>query len=92
MSAVLDIIPLRSLVAIADHGGFQRAAEAIHLTQGAVSQHVRRLETALGRTLVERHGRGSRFTPDGERLLDHARRVLGSHDDALRAFSEVTTS
>ncbi|MEU8614244.1 LysR family transcriptional regulator, partial [Actinoplanes sp. NPDC048791] len=66
MSRMLGIAPLRSFVAVADCGGFQRAAASLHLTQGAVSQHVRRLEAALDRTLVERDGRGSRFTADGE--------------------------
>jgi DNA-binding transcriptional LysR family regulator len=86
MSKTLDIAPLRSLVAIADCGGFQRAASSLHLSQGAVSQHVRRLESAVGRPLVERHGRGSRFTTDGEQLLVQARRILALHDDTLRGF------
>jgi DNA-binding transcriptional LysR family regulator len=86
MSAVLDIAPLRSLVAVADCGGFQRAATHLHLSQGAVSQHVRRLEAAVGRPLVERHGRGSRFTLDGEQLLAQARRMLALHDETLQGF------
>jgi DNA-binding transcriptional LysR family regulator len=86
MSGILDIAPLRSLVAIADCGGFQRAASSLHLSQGAVSQHVRRLESAVGRPLVERHGRGSRFTTDGETLLTQARKILALHDDTLRTF------
>jgi DNA-binding transcriptional LysR family regulator len=86
MSRILGIAPLRSFVAVADCGGFQRAATSLHLTQGAVSQHVRRLESALGRPLVERDGRGSRFTTDGETLLAQARRILAAHDEALRAF------
>lgn len=87
MDKTLDIGPLRSFVAVADHGGFQRAAEQLHLSQGGVSQHVRRLEATVGRPLVERHGRGSRFTPDGERLLVSARRILEAHDAALRELT-----
>lgn len=86
MDHSLDIGPLRSFVAVADCGGFQRAAERLHLSQGGVSQHVRRLEAAVGRPLVERHGRGSRFTADGERLLDRARQILALHDETLSAF------
>jgi DNA-binding transcriptional LysR family regulator len=86
MRGNLGIVQLRSYVAVADCGGFQRAAASLHLTQGAVSQHVRRLEETLGRPLVERHGRGSRFTEDGEALLGHARRILRVHDEALRAL------
>ncbi len=86
----LDIAPLRSFVAVADCGGFQRAAAALHLSQGAVSQHVRRLESALGRTLVERQGRGSRFTADGQQLLSHARHILARHDEAVHSFGAQT--
>jgi DNA-binding transcriptional LysR family regulator len=86
MSGILGIAPLRSLVAVADCGGFHRAATSLHLSQGAVSQHVRRLEAALGRPLVERDGRGSRFTADGDVLLARARRILALHDETLRDF------
>ncbi|MCU1692342.1 MAG: transcriptional regulator, LysR family [Frankiales bacterium] len=86
MTRTLDIGPLRSLVAVADCGGFSRAATSLHLSQGAVSQHVRRLEAAVGRPLLVRQGRGSRFTPDGELLLARARRLLALHDESLLAF------
>lgn len=86
MEQVLDIVPLRSFVAVADRGGFQRAATHLHLSQAAVSQHVRRLESATGRQLVERDGRRSRFTTDGDLLLGYARQVLAVHDEALRSF------
>lgn len=86
MNRTLDIAPLRSFVAVADCGGFQRAAAALHLSQAAVSQHVRRLESAVGRPLVQRQGRGSGFTVDGEMLLRQARRILAAHDETLRAF------
>ncbi|HEY3880894.1 MAG TPA: LysR family transcriptional regulator [Trebonia sp.] len=86
MNRTLDIAPLRSFVAVADAEGFQRAADVLHLSQGAVSQHVRRLEFAIGRPLVERRGRGWRFTSDGEQLLTQARRLLALHDEMLAGF------
>ncbi|MFL6121977.1 LysR substrate-binding domain-containing protein [Actinophytocola sp.] len=86
MEQVLDIVPLRSFVAVADRGGFQRAATHLHLSQAAVSQHVRRLEAATGRRLVQRDGRRSRFTTDGDQLLGYARQILALHDEALRSF------
>jgi DNA-binding transcriptional LysR family regulator len=91
MEQVMDIVPLRSFVAVADHGGFQRAATHLHLSQAAVSQHVRRLEAATGRRLVERSGRRSRFTADGDQLLGYARQVLALHDEALRSFGLTST-
>lgn len=83
MPATLDIIALRSLVAIAECGGFHRASERLRISQSAISQHVRRLEAVMGRRVVERVGRVSRFTPDGEALIAEARLILSAHDDAL---------
>ncbi len=83
MSAALDLVQLRSFVAIADCGGFGRAAAALHLSQPTVSQHVRGLERRLHQVLVEKHGRQARFTAAGERLLAEARHLLAVHDEAL---------
>lgn len=83
MSQVLDIAPLRSIVAVADCGGFHRAASVLHLTQSAVSQHVRRVEAVVGGPVVERSGRGVAFTKLGHRVLAHARTILAAHDAAL---------
>ena len=83
MSQVLDIAPLRSVVAVADCGGFHRAAAVLHLTQSAVSQHVRRIESVVGAPIVERSGRGMVFTELGHRVVVHARKILAVHDGAL---------
>ncbi|UFS58290.1 LysR family transcriptional regulator [Subtercola endophyticus] len=83
MADSLDIVQLRTFVAIADCGGFGRAASALHLSQPTVSQHVRLLERKLGQTLVEKAGRQAAFTAAGDRLLVQARRILTVHDDAL---------
>jgi DNA-binding transcriptional LysR family regulator len=80
---VLDIAPLRSLVAVADCGGLHRAAAALHLSQSAVSQHLRRIEAVVGDTVVERSGRGVVFTEAGYKVLRHARAILAAHDAAL---------
>ncbi|GAA2639505.1 LysR family transcriptional regulator [Paractinoplanes durhamensis] len=84
MGHVLDIFALRSLVAVADCGGFHRAAAVLGVSQSAVSQHVRRLEKVIGRPIVERQGRTAVFTPDGQALLGEARQILAVHDNALR--------
>jgi len=89
MSKVLDIIPLRSLIAVADTGGFHRAAAGLQLSQSAVSQHIRRLEKVLGQPLVEPDGRGARLTLAGEALLAEARRIVAAHDDALQRLTAV---
>jgi DNA-binding transcriptional LysR family regulator len=87
MPQELDITPLRSLIAVADTGGFHRAAGALQLSQSAVSQHIRRLEKALGRPLVEPDGRRARLTPAGVALLADARRIIAVHDEAVRRLA-----
>jgi DNA-binding transcriptional LysR family regulator len=89
MGHVLDIAPLRSVVAVADCGGFHRAAAVLHMTQSAVSQHVRRVEAVVGGPVVERSGRGVAFTELGHRVLGHARTILAAHDAALAELGSV---
>ncbi|WP_319445477.1 MULTISPECIES: LysR family transcriptional regulator [unclassified Mycobacterium] len=89
MGQVLDIAPLRSVVAVADCGGFHRAAAVLHMTQSAVSQHVRRVEAVVGGPVVERSGRGVAFTELGHRVLGHARTILAAHDTALAELGSV---
>lgn len=87
MNRVLDVVALRSFVAVADCGGFHRAAAALHVSQPTVSAHVRRLEGVCGQPLMQRVGRTSRTTPAGDALLAHARRLLAVHDEALQALT-----
>lgn len=92
MSPQFDLVHLRTFVAIADCGGFGRAASVLRTSQPSVSQHVRALERAVGRPLVERSGRSTRFTPSGEALLAEARGILAVHDAAVRRLAEVPAS
>lgn len=71
----LDTTLIRTFVTAADKASMTAAANALHLTQGAVSQQVKRLEEVLGQSLFERDRRGLRLTRSGERLLDKARRL-----------------
>ncbi|WP_028472735.1 LysR family transcriptional regulator [Nocardioides alkalitolerans] len=83
MTYSLDLEHLRTIVAIAECGGFSRAASARHISQPALSQHVRVLERGLKRKLFEKDGRGMKFTPAGDDLLTEARQILAVHDQAL---------
>ena len=82
-SIMLDTDQLRSFLAIVDTGSFTRAADRVNKTQSAVSMHVRRLEERLDRPLFVKQGRGTRLSPDGERLVEHARRLLQVEAAAL---------
>jgi DNA-binding transcriptional LysR family regulator len=85
----LDPAHLRSFLAIVDYGGYHRAAEALHLTQPAVSRHMRRLEAQLGESLFAKRGRGVELTPYGERAAHELRDVLAAHDRALARLGRI---
>ena len=83
MPSTLDTDQLQTFVAIANTGGFTRAAEMVHRSQSAVSMQMKRLEESVGQPLFEKAGRGMRLTRDGEILLNYARRILKLHDEAV---------
>lgn len=85
----IDTELLRSFVAIADHGGFTRAAEAVNRTQSAISMQMKRLEDdVLERRLFERDGRQVRLTAEGQVLLGYARRILKLHGEVMNTLRE----
>lgn len=88
MISSLDIDQLKTFLAIADVGNFTRAADEVNKTQSAVSMQMKRLEEVLGRPLFARDGRGSRFTHDGEKLIEYARRIVSLSDEAVSAFTK----
>ena len=67
---------LRTFVAIADNGGFARAATQLNMTQSAASRQISALESELGVSLFDRDGRQVRLTSEGEDLLRRSRRLL----------------
>ncbi|EIK53856.1 LysR family transcriptional regulator [Stutzerimonas stutzeri TS44] len=85
----IDTELLRSFVAIADHGGFTRAAEAVNRTQSAISMQMKRLEEdVLQRPLFERSGRQVSLTAEGQVLLGYARRILKLHGEVMTTLRE----
>ncbi|MDJ0948010.1 MAG: LysR substrate-binding domain-containing protein [Alphaproteobacteria bacterium] len=79
----LDIGLVRAFAAVADCGNMTTAADALGLTQGAVSQQIKRLEEALDCILFDRSKRGLTLTKRGEHLLGLARRFLDLNDEIL---------
>ena len=84
----LDLVSLRSFVAIIDAGGVTRAAGFLNLTQSAVSMQIKRLEDALGLSLLERSTRKLAPTAAGEQLIGYARKMLALNDEV---FTRLTT-
>ncbi len=87
----MDINPVhvRTLQAIARSGGFSRAGEILHLSQPAISHHVRHLERVLGVPLLVRRGRRASPTEAGAVLLEHAGRAFKVLDEAREAIQRL---
>ena len=81
-SEVVSLQQLRALAAIAETGSFTLAAEALQLTQPAISHLVRRMEEELGQALVVR-GRRIRLTEAGQMMADTALRALRLVDESV---------
>jgi DNA-binding transcriptional LysR family regulator len=84
--AGLDVDLLRTLVAIADTGSFNRAARAVFRTPSAVSMQMKKLEEQVGRPLFAKDGRSVILTPDGEALVGYGRRIMKLTQEALQRF------
>lgn len=81
MNRNLDLDLIRTFVAVADSGSMTVAANLLHMTQGAVSQQIKRLEDLLGCELFVRQTRKVGLSRRGEQFLANARRLLRLNDE-----------
>ena len=88
----IDTLGVQAFVAIAEGGSFRQAADTLHVTQTAITQRLRKLETYLGVALVERTTRRTTLTEIGRRFLPQARRLLNELSDALTEIRETGLS
>jgi len=86
---LLDPAALECLAALAEGGSFERAAQLLAITQSAVSQRLRTLETQVGQLLVVR-ARPLRMTEAGKVLLRYARQLQALRADAARELGAAT--
>jgi DNA-binding transcriptional LysR family regulator len=78
---------LTTFLAVEQTGSFTRAATRLGLQQPTVSQHIRRLERQVGRTLVLRDTHSVSLTADGEAMIGFARNILAASEQAAAYFS-----
>jgi DNA-binding transcriptional LysR family regulator len=75
---MLNLERLRALHTVANRGSVSAAAQALHVTNSAISQQLAKLEEEVGQTLLERNGRGVRLTDAATLLVSHTARVLSA--------------
>lgn len=90
----MDLHQLKTFVTVAREGSVTRASELLHLSQPAVSAHIKAMEDTLGMPLFDRTPRGMSLTRDGQRLLTKAEDTLAAHNalmaEASRAKGELS--
>ena len=80
---------IRYMLAVAEHRNFTRAAEALHVSQPALSQQIKQLEETLGVQLFDRTGRTIRPTDMGTAYIEYARRALVDLEAGRHAILDV---
>jgi DNA-binding transcriptional LysR family regulator len=85
----MELRQLRMFVAVAEEGGFSRAADRLHLVQSAVSAGIRGLERELGTALFDRNTRHVELSDAGRALLPEARAVLSAVALASDSVAQV---
>lgn len=83
----IDIALLRAFTTVVETGSVTEAAAVLSLTQAAVSQQIKRLEELFGRPLFDRRSRKLVLSPDGERLLTLAQKMVVLNDETWRAMA-----
>ncbi|MFT4068612.1 LysR family transcriptional regulator [Paraburkholderia sp.] len=78
-----DLTQLRTFVAVAESGSVSAGAERVFLSQSSVSEQLKKLEERAGQPLFVRGRQGVSPTPAGERLIDHARRIIAMSEAAF---------
>ena len=78
---------VRTLIRVIEEGGYTRAANTLHLTQPAVSHHIRQLETEYGLRVFRSDKKELSLTPEGKILVKYAKRALAL-DRTLRQAIE----
>ena len=82
----LNLDQLQTFIVVAETGNFSEAGRKLNLTQSAVSQQIKELESRLGIRVLDRLGKRAHLTAAGEELRQHARRLLQQSDLALEAM------
>jgi len=85
----MDIHQLKTFVAVAHERSITRASELLHLSQPAVSAHIKAIEDTLGLVLFERTPRGMSLTRHGERLLAKAEGALAAHRELMGEATRI---
>lgn len=88
----MELIALRTFLAVVEEGSMLLAAEKLNTVQSNVTARIKKLEGSLNQTLFFREGKSLTLTPPGRELLKYAEQMLSLQSDAIHAISQVGSS
>lgn len=89
---MITLHKLKIFILVCEQGSLNKAAQALYLSQSAVSQHIQGLEASLGTQLLDRSPQGTQPTPAGEVLLDYARQMVQLLAEAEHEIVQIDTA
>lgn len=79
---------LKTFITLVEQKHFTRTADLLHMTQPGVSQHIRKLESYYQATLINRNEKGFELTPEGEKVLRFAQKLVVSEEQLKESLKE----
>jgi len=85
----MEVLAIKTLACIADTGSFSMAAEAMNISQPAISKRIHKLEEELNCKLVERHGRKAKLTGAGRLLINSTNSLVKQFDTVKHTIAAL---
>ncbi|MCG6657053.1 LysR family transcriptional regulator [Halomonas campisalis] len=85
---MFNALYFRTFITLVETGSFTRTAQRLEMTQPGVSQHVRKLEQYLGKSLLDRRGRRFSLTEAGRRAYDYGLRLFAEHEQFRHSLDD----
>lgn len=84
----MNVLHMRYAVEVARLGSINKAADELFIAQPNLSRTIKKLEDDLGITIFDRSSKGMNLTPDGDRFIRYAEKILGELDDIERMYKD----
>lgn len=82
---------IQYFISVVKNHNFTKAAEECHISQPAISQQIKELESSLGVALLDRKGRGFKVTPAGQYFYQHGQDIIKNLDNLVAQTKEIGT-
>lgn len=88
----MDISYIKEFLALYKYGNYVDAADSLYMSQPSLTKHIKALEQELGSALFDRNTRRVSLSPFGKIFLPYAQKMIDTHNEAMEALEEYSTS